>query len=94
MFLDWIFKKRYKIISASAIITRDVTKNYSKRNIKNEKIVLLKNKKMQYSQQLMVRRNGKVKQVHVFVNHRIKNHKDKKKELILKPFYIGDTIRL
>lgn len=40
MFLDWIFKKRHKVISASAIITRDVTKNYSKRNIKNEKNLL------------------------------------------------------
>jgi hypothetical protein len=94
MLLDWILKKRHKVISASAIITRDVTKNYSKRNIKNEKIVLLKNKKMQYSQQLMVRRNGVVKSIHVFVIHRIKTHKDKKKELILKPYFIGDTIRL
>lgn len=81
MFLDWIFKKRHKVISASAIITRDVTKNYSKRNIKKEKIVLLKNKKMQYSQYLMVRRYGEVKSVHVFVNHRIKKHKDNKEEL-------------
>lgn len=94
MILDWIFKKKHKVISASKIITRDVTKNYSIRNIKREKIVLLKNKKMQYSQQLMIKRKGKIQSIHVFVNHRIKTHKDKKRELILKPYYIGDTIRL
>lgn len=36
---------------------------------------------MQYSQYLMVRRYGEVKSVHVFVNHRIKKHKDNKEEL-------------
>ena len=74
---------------------RDVTTGFDKRNINRKKIAIIKNKKMQYSQQLVVKRGDEYRSIVVFVNHRIKKHrKTKTRELILKPKYIGDTIRL
>ncbi len=94
MFLNWILKKRYKVISASPIESRDVTLGFDKRNVKKQKIAIIGKKKMQYSQQLIIKRGQVIKSIKVFVNHRIKNHKNKTTELILKPKKQGDTIRL
>lgn len=94
MISNWLRKRKYKVVSASPINSRDVTKGYEKRTIKREKIVIIGNKKMQYSQQLIVKRGKEFKSVNVFVNHKLKKHKDKTTELILKPKHVGDSIRL
>lgn len=88
-----LFKKRYKIIQASDIETRDVSKGYEHRDFKHQKIVRIGKKHMIYSQNLIIKRKGVVKMIKVFVNHRLKKTKDGV-ELILKPKKVGKRIWL
>ena len=94
MFLKNLFNKRYKVIKASHIQTRDVTRGFEKRNINKTKIVIEGKKKMQYYQELIVKRKNETKSIKVYVNYKLKRHKDQTKELILKPKKVGDTITL
>ncbi|SFS30665.1 hypothetical protein [Lutibacter maritimus] len=94
MILDFLLKKRYKVVSASEIESRDVTSGFSKRNINKKQIAIIGGKKMQYTQNLIVVRNELYKNIQVFVKHKIKRNKQSKKltSLVLIPKKKGDTV--
>lgn len=90
---NFITKKRYKVIQAYGINTRDVSEGYKYRDFKHQKIVRVGKKAMIYSQSLIVKRKDEVRMLTVFVNHRLKKTKDGV-EVRLKPKSVGKTIWL